>query len=43
MSRVDPRNNLKTGKTPEAAPKGKALENLKPSPDLLGNWERTGS
>ena len=43
MSRVDPRNDLKTGKTPEAAPKGKALENLKPSPDLLGNWERMGS
>ena len=31
---MTPRNNLKTGKTPEAAPKGKVLEKPKPNPDL---------
>ena len=35
-SRVDPRNDLKTSKNPEAAPKGKAPENPKPGPDLTG-------
>ena len=35
-SRVDPRNDPKTGKTPEAAPKGKAPKNPKPGPDLTG-------
>ena len=34
MSRVDPRNDLKTGKTPKAVPKGKAPEKPKPDPDL---------
>ena len=33
-SRVDPRNDPKTGKPPEATPKGKAPENPKPGPDL---------
>ena len=41
-SRVDPRNDLKTGKTPEAAPKGKAPENLKPDPDLTGKLGKDG-
>ena len=36
MSKVDPKGNLKTARTPEAVSKGKALENLKPSPDLTG-------
>ena len=35
-SRVDPRNDPKTGKTPEATPKGKAPEKPKPDPDLTG-------
>ena len=35
-SRVDPRNDPKTGKNPEAMPKGKSLENPKPGPDLVG-------
>ena len=35
-SRVDPRNDPKTGKNPEAMPKGKSLENLKPGLDLVG-------
>ena len=42
MSRVDPRNNLKTGKTPEAVPKGKAPEKLKPDPDLTGKLGKDG-
>ena len=41
-SRVDPWNNLKTGKNPEAVPKGKALENPKPSPDLTGKLGKGG-
>ena len=36
MSRVDPRNDLKTAKNPKATPKGKAPENPKPGPDLTG-------
>ena len=35
-SKVDPRNDPKTSKNPKAMPKGKAPENLKPSPDLTG-------
>ena len=34
-SRIDPRNDPKTGKNPEAMPKGKSPENPKPSPDLV--------
>ena len=34
-SRVDPRNDPKTGKNPEAMPKGKSPENLKSGPDLV--------
>ena len=41
-NRVDPRNNPKTGKTPEAAPKGKAPEKLKPNPDLTGKLGKDG-
>ena len=42
MSRVDPRNDPKTGETPEAAPKGKAPEKLKPDPDLTGKLGKDG-
>ena len=42
MSRVDPRNDLKTGKNLKAAPKGKAPENLKPSPDLTRKLGKDG-
>ena len=42
MSRVDPRNDPKTGKNPEATPKGKAPENLKPGPDLTGKLGKDG-
>ena len=42
MSRVDPRNNPKTGKTPKAAPKGKAPEKLKPNPNLTGKLGKDG-
>ena len=41
-SRVDPRNDLKTGKNPEATPKGKSPENLKPGPDLVGKLGKDG-
>ena len=41
-SRVDPRNDPKTGKTPEAVPKGKALENPKPGPNLTGKLGKDG-
>ena len=41
-SRVDPRNDLKTGKNPEAAPKGKAPENPKPGPDLTRKLGKDG-
>ena len=41
-SRVDPRNDPKTSKNPEAAPKGKALENPKPSPNLTGKLGKDG-
>ena len=42
MSSVDPRNNPKAGKTPEAAPKGKAPEKPKPDPDLTGKLGKDG-
>ena len=35
-SRVNPRNDPKTSKNPEAMPKGNAPENPKPGPDLTG-------
>ena len=41
-SKVDPRNDPKTSKNPEAAPKGKALENPKPSLDLTGKLGKDG-
>ena len=41
-SRVDPRNDPKIVKNPEAAPKSKALENLKPGPDLIGKLGKDG-
>ena len=41
-SRVDPRNDPKTGKTPEAVPKGKALEKPKPDPDLTRKLGKDG-
>ena len=41
-SRVDPRNDLKIVRNPEAAPKSKAPENLKPSPDLIGKLGKDG-
>ena len=41
-SRVDPRNDPKTGKTPEAAPKGKAPEKPKPDPDLTRKLGKDG-
>ena len=42
MSRVDPRNNPKTGKNPEATPKGKSPENPKPVPDFVGKLGKDG-
>ena len=42
MSRVDPRNDLKIGKNPEAVPKSKAPENPKPSLDLIGKLGKDG-
>ena len=42
MSRVNPRNDLKTGKNPKATPKGKAPENPKPSPDLTWKLGKDG-
>ena len=41
-SRVDPRNDLKMGKNPEAMPKGKAPENPKPGPDLTRKLGKDG-
>ena len=41
-SRVDPRNDPKTGKTPKATPKGKAPEKPKPDPDLTGKLSKDG-
>ena len=41
-SRVDPRNDPKAGKTPEAASKGKAPENPKPGPDLTRKLGKDG-
>ena len=35
-SEVDPKGNPKTARNPEAASKGKALENPRPGPDLTG-------
>ena len=42
MSRVNPRNDPKTGKTLKAAPKGKAPEKPKPDPDLTGKLGKDG-
>ena len=42
MSRVDPINDPKTGKNPEATPKGKSPENLKPGLDLAGKLGKDG-
>ena len=42
-SRVDPRNDPKAGKNPEAAPKGKAPENPKPSLDLTRKLGKDGN
>ena len=42
MSRVDARNDLKTGKTPKAASKGKAPEKPKPNPNLTGKLGKDG-
>ena len=42
MSRVNPRNDPKTGKNPKAVPKGKAPENPKPNPDLTGKLGKDG-
>ena len=41
-SRIDPRNDLKTGKNPEATPKGKSPENPKPGPDFVGKLGKDG-
>ena len=41
-SRVNPRNDPKTGKSPKATPKGKAPENPKPNPDLTGKLGKDG-
>ena len=42
MSRVDPRNDPKTGKTSKATPKGKAPEKPKPDLDLTGKLGKDG-
>ena len=42
MSRIDPRNDTKTGKNPEAMPKGKSPENTKPGPDFVGKLGKDG-
>ena len=42
MSRVNPRNDPKTGKTLKAAPKGKAPENTKPGPNLTRKLGKDG-
>ena len=42
MSKVDPKGNLKAGRNPETASKGKALENLKPSPNMTGKLGKDG-
>ena len=41
-SKVDPKGELNVTRNPEAAPKGKALENLKSSPDLTGKLGKDG-
>ena len=41
-SRIDPRNDPKTGKNPEATPKGKSPENPKPVPDFVGKLGKDG-
>ena len=43
VSRVDPRNDPKTSKNPEATPKGKAPENLKPCLDMTGKLGKDGN
>ena len=42
MSKVDPKGELNVTRNPEAAPKGKAPENLKSSPDLTGKLGKDG-
>ena len=42
MCKVDPKGNLKAGRNPETASKGKALENLKPSPNMTGKLGKDG-
>ena len=41
-SRVDPKGDLKVGRNPEATPKGKAPENLKPGPDMTRKLGKDG-
>ena len=41
-SRVDPKGDLKVGRNPEAAPKGKAPENLKPGLDMTRKLGKDG-
>ena len=41
-SRIDPRNDPKTGKNPEAMPKGKSPENPQPGPDFVGKLGKHG-
>ena len=41
-SKVDPKGDLKTTRNPEAASKGKAPENPKPSPDLTSKLGKDG-
>ena len=41
-SKVDPKGDPKITRNPEAAPKGKALENPKSSPDLTGKLGKDG-
>ena len=42
MSKVNPKGDPKVTSNPEAASKGKAPENLKPSPDLIGKLGKDG-
>ena len=41
-SKVDPKGDPKIARNPEAAPKGKAPENLKSGPDLTGKLGQDG-
>ena len=42
MSKVYPKGDPKAGRNPKAVSKGKALENLKPGPDLTGKLGKDG-